>query len=364
MTRRQPKPEMHRGQRRRAFSMLEVSLAVLIGGIILMATTGVFNALDRADRTLKARSEQASQLNRLHTVMRRTFVNLAMSSRPMPRQRPASSAAPAPADRTPVADNPGRPAPPRPDPAADAPPEPPRVILTEDRRVSGTAMRKMEGTGLGSSSSPTVWPPQRLEVVLGRPPVPIRQGPSDHARTVFPEASVGRDDPTDERIAGAKLSRGIFELTPVEPGARGPGNSPARSITTWSLWWRPLPPSAAAGSGPEGGSVRDLDLPPPTLIVTDLTYLRWQFFDDRERKTEFATAYVNGLPAYVELEVQTAAGLWANWLFEVDFIMSSEEEASVPDASPAPGSGVRPVRPPGGATRPPAAPPGGRGGAR
>lgn len=341
--------------------MLEVSLAVLIGGIILMATTGVFNALDRADRTLKARSEQSSQLNRLHTVMRRTFVNLAMSSRPMPRPRPAS-ATPRPGQDS-GANAAGRPAT-RPDPAADAPPEPPRVILTEDRRVSSTPMRKLDGPGVESSSSPATWAPQRLEVVLGRPPVPIRQGPGEHARTVFPEASAGRDDPTDERISGAKLSRGVFELQPVEPGARGPGGSPVRPITTWTLWWRPLPPGATGGASAEG-SVRDHDLPPPTLIVTDLTYLRWQFFDDRVRKTEFATAYVNGLPAYVELEVQTAAGLWANWIFEVDFIMSSEEESSTPDALPGAGSGVRPVvRPPGGLQRPPASPPGGRGGGR
>lgn len=352
---------------RRGFTMMELALAALLGGLIMVASLGVFNALDRADRTLKARFDQTAQLNNLHLIMRRTFVSMAMSAKPMPRPRAGGTSTPPPGPPSGSSANTsgasgaaaknagsgasqgggsntanggegtsgeksgesgaGAGA------ASDAepPPEPARVILAEDRRVSDTVMMRLDtgGVNSGSLSSPPVWKPQRLEVVLSRSPVPLPRVREGRQLGAFPESSSGRDEFTSEEVTGSKLFRGIFELKPVPPGTPGPGGSPARSVLTWALWLRPMPPGTIENAGRQG-SVREYDLGPPSLIASDLTYLRWQFYDDRVRKTEFSTAYVNSLPAYVEMEVQTASGLWENWMFEVDFVMSSEESGDAP----------------------------------
>lgn len=348
------------GGSRRGFTVLELSLAAVVGGLLVLSAFGVFNALDRSERTLKARFEQSSELARLHTVMRRTFVSLAMSTKnpaPAPRNG-ASGPANAPSSSALQGSNaagagksrqggPGGgaatdaasaqalrdagllPSGETATPRRDPPPEPARVVLTQDRRVEAPSMSLLHGVGVEVGADvPQEWKPQRLEVVLSRPPVPIPRGAELSA---FPEAGAGREDLTDEEVSGSTLYRGIFELTPVAPGTRGPRGERPRNFQTWALWWRPMPPAAKFG-GAEG-EVREYELSKPMLVASDLSYVRWQFFDDRIRKTEFATAYVKELPAYVEMDVQTASGLWANWLFEVDFLMSNEEGGDASDSS-------------------------------
>lgn len=359
-------------------------MAAVIGGLLVLAAFGVFNALDRADRTLRVRFEQTSELARLHTIMRRTFVNLAMSVKSPPPSRPGGTSNATSSSELASTPGSGRTNPTRTGdtsgrnaggsgpgaeegstpnssessgspPAPMTPPEPPRVILAEDRRVSQSPMMLLT-TGAAApagASTPSSWKPQRLEVVLSRPPVPLPRGGDSGA---FPESASGRDDLTEEEVSGSKLFRGIYELKPVSPGSRGPSGEPPRGFLTWSLWWRPMPPGATFSDDP-AGAVREYDLSQPVLIASDLTYLRWQFYDDRVRKTEFATAYVKGLPAYVEMEVQTASGLWANWLFEVDFLMSNEDSEEGSDSSGSgPKTGVRAITTPNkgaGGTKPP-----------
>jgi hypothetical protein len=301
--------------------MLEVSLAAVIGGLIVLASLGVFSALDRADITLKARFDHSMQMSRLQTVMRRTFVNLAMSTKTPPRNRPAGGrtsaqqSAPTPAAAALEPQNPASGA-----QDEQQVPEPARVILGFEDRLGPVEMQRLEKFGTGPNV-PATWRPQRLEVVLSRPPVPI---PKNGASGVFPEAGTGLDEFSDKNsITASRLFRGIYELQPTPAGTRGPSGERPRPFTTWSLWWRPMPPPITSESGNDG-EVREFDLAPPSLIVSDLTYLRWQFFDDRMLKHEFSTAYYLGLPAYVQLEVQTASGIWASWMFEVDFQLASE----------------------------------------
>lgn len=309
---------------RRGFTMLEVSLAAVIGGLIVLASLGVFSALDRADLTLKSRFDHSMQMSRLQTVMRRTFVNLAMSTKTPPRNRPAGGrttaqqSAPTPAAAAAEPQN-------QPGAVQDEQqiPEPPRVILGFDDRLGPVEMQLLTKFGTGPNV-PATWRPQRLEVVLSRPPVPIPKG---GASGVFPEAGTGLDEFSDSNsVSASRLFRGIYELQATLPGTRGPNGERPRPFTTWSLWWRPMPPPITPEAGSEG-EVREFQLAPPSLIASDLTYLRWQFFDDRTLKHEFSTAYYLGLPAYVQLEVQTASGIWASWMFEVDFQLANESSA-------------------------------------
>jgi prepilin-type N-terminal cleavage/methylation domain-containing protein len=308
---------------RRGFTMLEVSLAAVIGGLIVLASLGVFSALDRADLTLKSRFDHSMQMSRLQTVMRRTFVNLAMSTKQPPRSRPsagrtsAQQSAPTPTAAAEAQNPPGG--------LTEEPqiPEPARVILGFEDRLGPIEMQRLEKFGTGPNV-PASWRPQRLEVVLSRPPVPIPKGA---AAGVFPEAGTGLDEFSDKTaVSASRLFRGIYELQPTPAGSRGPNGERPRPFTTWSLWWRPMPPAMPEEAGSEG-EVREFELAPPSLIASDLTYLRWQFFDDRTLKHEFSTAYYLGLPAYVQLEVQTASGIWASWMFEVDFQLASESSS-------------------------------------
>ncbi len=343
-------PTPTRAPARPGFTMLELSLAALIGGLIVMACFGIFNAMDRADRTLRSRFDQSEQLANLQVIMRRTFVSLVMSSNTEPRPRTGASnqaptskdlAASDPASRAAAGSSPasqGSGAQPQVGGAAqssavasaaptDQPLEPPRVVLIEDRRVSETPMTRLPllDSAEREQSTPTVWKPQRLEVVLRRPPIPVPRPAADgRGISPFPDGNPGRDDSGDVEAGASRLFRGIFELKPVPPGTPGPGGAPVRQITTWALWWRPMPPGKSLDAG-LSGRIDEYDLAPPSLVASDLTYLRWQFFDDRLKKAEFATAYFTKLPAYIEMEVQTATGMWASWMFEVDFSMSSED---------------------------------------
>lgn len=330
-----PPPTRRTGAWRPGFTMLEVSLAAVIGGLVVLASLGIFTALDRTDLTLKARFDHSMQLSRMQTVMRRTFINLAMSSKTPPRQRAAAGRPSNAQGGQPGASGLDTSDPPAPPP----PPEPARVVLSFDDRLGSAEMRRLDTFGTGPNV-PSVWRPQRLEVVLSRPPVPV---PKSIAAGVFPEAGTGEDEFSDATaVTASRLFRGIYELQPTPAGERGPSGERPRPFTTWSLWWRPMPPATREEETADG-KVREFDLAPPTLIASDLTYARWQFFGDRTYKHEYSAAYYSELPAYVQLEVQTASGIWSSWMFEVDFQLASEGSPDQPRTGSAVGGGGRSI---------------------
>ena len=59
--------------------------------------------------------------------------------------------------------------------------------------------------------------------------------------------------------------------------------------------------------------------------VTDgLAGLRFTVFDDRQRKLDYTAIWYEDLPAYVEVEVATVAGLYGNWMFDIGWFIGPE----------------------------------------
>lgn len=398
---------------RPGFTLVELVLAALIGAAVVLIAFTLFNALTRTETSLRDRFNDAAQLERLHRVMSRSFLTLVVSDKSPPSDRRRRTAVGQSANAATgqasgqangqtggqAGGQPGRlvgagadkgsgtgagrgknaptaggtgpdragaasgDTPPRSETgaensdgaesegAAKAPPvEAPRIVLTEDPDLASYPMLKLDPR---TPNEGIMVAPQRLEVVLSKPPVPMpRQRTDGSADVVFPgadrsaapkSADAGKAADTDskkedageakgpggrpeenaeqapEQTAGRSI-RGVFELRPVPALERVPGGGPARDMPTWSLWWRPYPAGTHQLSRAEAVALA----PYAVMLASDLTYCRWQVFDDRQRKSEIAVTFPSDLPAYIEMEVRTAGGLWENWMFEVDWALGPE----------------------------------------
>ena len=324
------------------FTLLEVMLAAAIGSIVALVAIGLLSTLNRADARLSDRYREITQLERAHTIMSRAFssvlvaertnvrVNRARTTQPgteattntddaqrnQPNGRIGSSArnvaapeqSPGPSATT-GASNPTERA------KLD---QPARIALYTDAGLAGLGMARPAAARL------TVGEAQRFELVLAATPVPQRVAARTRARiaeslqtSMFEQESP--DSPMPDSTGQAV--RGVFELRPTAAPGR-PMFAPDGTVRSWTLWWRPLPRMMKSAEG----DVRPVGVAPgdPVEVATDLAYCRWQVFDDRKRKSDYAAVYFTDLPAYIEMEVQTTSGIWANWMFEVDWATGSE----------------------------------------
>lgn len=352
---------------RAGFTLLEVMLAAAIGSAVAIASAGLLLALTRNDRQLSERYREIAQLERTHTIMSRAFSSILVAERSnvrsnRPRATPqttdgtaaatdsnstarnASTTASKPRNDvsgrsnrvTATPENQAEPgttpatggtkgqnAAPKSDPKK--PEQPARVSLRTDGALAGLGMSRPANARL------TMGEPQRFEIVLATPPVPQRASARMRA-----QAAAAAEASVLERAAGnspmpestGQAIRGVFELRPTVTGDGRPMFTPEGAVRSWTLWWRPLPglmqlqDGTVVEAGPPSGE--------PVEVATDLSYCRWQVFDDRQRKTDYSAVYFTDLPAYIEMEVATTSGLWANWMFEVDWATGSESAGAAP----------------------------------
>ena len=381
----------HAGSRRRprGFTLLEMLLAASIGAVIMIACVGVFFVLERSDRALSLRAEQTSDLQRTRLVMARTFGRLLLSDAPRPRSaanlsEPNRTAAETAAAAAAAANL-----------APPASPPPPRLVLAADARLAG---RRMTRRVTADTESGDAIAPQRLELVLSESPVPTTRAdpflaarlaastdergrraerdaaakataavpapPSDGAAEGDPDAAEEAALPPGDAAAQDEGSpvralRGVFEFRPQRRMLRVGADADALPAESWELWWRPLPRLGSEGHEP-GPSRAEGE---PYLVASNLRYARWRVFDDRVRKDAVEVTWTHQLPAYVELEAETAAGLAVNWMFEVGFASGPETPRVRTIAPPnveVPGPDGRPATPEADATPRPQAPPGGK----
>lgn len=243
-------------------------------------------------------------------------------------------------------------------PGSNTPRVPPRIVLSSDSRFAAEAASLstiVTGVAEGPSAQRLMTQPQRLEVALSASPVPSTITPaaleaarraastgtsrdatssstSESSRNFGPRSSTldatssdEGDDPTSSRVI-----RGALELRPQRTRSRT-ARPEAPEQVLWELWWVPLAPRTDP----------DPEAPPPSmigdpfLVASDISYLQYRMFDDRVRKTSYQAAFMQDIPAYVEVEVETARGLKANWLFEVSWSIGNELP---PDQTPSSGS--------------------------
>lgn len=257
---------------RRGFTLVEMVLATSLGTMVIIASIGVLGMTSRADTTLARRSTQTIELGTLHGLMQEAFSSLLMSS-----------------DARPVADDDGD--------DADQIIIRPRMILTEDPTTAPLARRAAYAAG---GSGRQITRPQVLELVLSTPIAGFGL-PAD-----LPDEIVASINET--RLA----SRGVLELRPDDD-----------KNNTWALWWRPVLDDGSP-IAPELELYQDRAA---VRLAGGLTQLRWQVYHERERKTAFEATWSDDLPAYVELELTTSSGLYANWMFEVGWSSGPETQA-------------------------------------
>lgn len=145
--------------------------------------------------------------------------------------------------------------------------------------------------------------PQRLEITMRR-------------------GIAGFAAPEDGRVyPRRKAVRGVLELRRDTP-------------RTWALWWRPVAPDGTPfredyESNRQTSALR---------LAEGLTACRWLVFYRNQRVPEFSATWSGDLPAYIELEITTDAGQYANWVFELGW--TSDAEAMPQEQAPPAGAGA------------------------
>lgn len=259
--------------RGRGFTLVEVLLAAALGGVVVLSALGVALAMQRSEQRLGARGSAVAELATLHGVVQEALLNIVATDAARPTGDAVGDADSVNLDLTQ-------------DEATEL--ERPRIILGPDPSLV--------------ASGPE--PIQSLEIVLRTPPAAFSL-----AQTITEEEAAAIEE-TRSAV------RGVFELRPEDDGAG------------YELWWRPLLPSGEPMS-PSDTDARDLSA---LRLAGDITGLRWQMLKTRvgadtltrDRLIEHQATWVDELPAYIELEVATEQGVYANWMFEIGWTLGPE----------------------------------------
>lgn len=366
--------------RRHAFTLLELMLAVVLGTVIVGVAWALMLSVDRADRAIEANGVDSAQLERARLAVSRMAASILMAQGSDPRklalrEGETEGDKSRPRRRNRLGIN------------ADDPLPTPRIMLSPDREAGGVmaplhapldpALLGERMVSAGDLGMGVV--PQRLEIVLVDPPVPTTIDKFEAARRVLrrnadraqriADATAGSEDAEAasdaaeqedaEPEVAVRAFRGIFQFRPEaltdEDIARIEQGETIRP--RWQLEWQALMPR---GLYPQDSLPPDAILDgPPRVIAHDLVYANWVFFDNGERKAEFLATWGTDLPAYLELELETAGGVQANWMFEIGWAFGPEVPPPVPDTSRiGSGAGGQGGTNPGGAT--PGTPSGGK----
>jgi type II secretory pathway pseudopilin PulG len=293
MTPRPPTPD--RPAPRRAFTLLEIMLATVLGSLIVIATWSLFSTVNAADQRSRQRAADTIQLSNIHRVLSRAFQTIQTAERTR-----VISAQPTTANLAIPSSFEGS----NPDEAAKRG-RVPRVILAQEPERPG----------------------QRLEMVLAEAPI---RG----ARLL----RAGYDPSTN-------AVRGAFRLAPSTRGPRG----------SYDLVWEMYQPLESEHDTEAERSVSASRVIAEGL--EDLRIRFWKSEPRSQELKPMMTAEVvleADLPAYAEVAVRLASGRSVNWMFEIGWTPGPEPlAASAPGLippetdpaggpSPAPGGGAAP----------------------
>lgn len=364
-----------RPAKRRAFTLLEVMLALALSSIVALSAYGLFEVIRRSERRQFVRMGETDEIARTYKAMERAFRSLVMSDRPMPGDEKVMQERLREFERR--VDN-GDPDP----PLEDDEPEP-RLILRSD---PSSPLLEVE-----TDSGRTRMKAQVFEIVVRTPPV---LGARPDTRLFDRALEAGRDgrdvlrerdrrdrerDRETDREEGAAADgaaesdeseeipvlapgvRGVFELIPdgVDPlGALGPntgleGWSPRQAAAPgWTLWWRELPPpppeeDADAEDEDESAPRRSLEEVQAEQMVrlaaarrvplmTGLRWIRWEVYRGKRFDTRTRATWISELPGFVKVAFETVEGRRENWMFEVSWTSGPEPGTEV-TASALPG---------------------------
>lgn len=255
---------------RRAFTILEITLALTMGMIVLTAALSLMASLDRTDARLDVRHEQRLELTRARSTIQRAMTSLVMDDSPQNDDAPIKP--------------------------------PPRLVLAQSPSAGAVRLfnrARSLGVDLGE--------PQRFEVVVKHSPTPTHS---------ILSVVMAMDDDIEHTSLdlgdGEGLThRGAFELWPddTRPGTRHAEQAWA-DTSGMTLWWIPvLDDTFELEPGAE--------IPGAIPLASGLISCRWQVLRHQQRQGEYSATHVIDLPGFVEFEARTNAGIHVNWMFEI-----------------------------------------------
>lgn len=292
---------------RRGFTLLELGLATAMASMLLVSALGLFVALDRGDRRFEKRFDQVGDLNRLQTVLRRTFATLAVTDETAPPNTPGIKAAganapPQPAPSEALSGSSATPS--TPSRATSVPSPRVRIVEDPDPAVKAMVNRSKATSGGGGD----VLSPQMLEVVTSGQPVPDLNPESEESSTLNYVAAT----------QGVLLNRAAIYLRPMPLKAEDEEQS-------WEiLYTRLAPRDRLEQFGAPLAQLRPIG--EPIVLAQGVRYFNVRAFRERQWTRTMEATYFQHLPAYVQVEVETTTGLWAKWLFEVGWLLGPETQ--------------------------------------
>lgn len=369
---------------RRAFTLLEVSLAATIGALIIASVIALLITLRKQDRWNAARTTTTVQTATAHRAIANALRTLVMhegdppgrdsleqgQSRRQQNEEQPDTANPNRRNETGDDENA--------DGSLTTVRAPSRLVLEADNNAGPLMQMVRDGLVM-------TYPPQRLEVTLTAPPV--YPPPTIGGSLVSLTRHMGQDSaraqqltPTRQTVADQRmLTRQLERLqrqredsatrhqddvsedheTPqvFAPGLRGvfelryrPANANAPSLDdggVWSLWWRVLEGQGldAELDAADASSVRAQERTvrrlaegdpnafdsltqaydnPGMLLLDNIRSCYWEVFDDGGFHPTIDAAYVTELPAYITFEYETVTGRWSSWLFEIAWSVGPE----------------------------------------
>lgn len=316
MTRHPPQHPSRPRRVRTGFTLIEVSLAVVLSGLVLAGAMSIFIAMRNAETTFDARYQRTSELDITRTSFSRAMLSLQMQESEgniVVREGSEQEA----------------------EQQQEGEITRPRIILEYDTTV------EPDSTG---------WVPQRLEVVCATPPVP----PGLASRAAGWYTAQAREESLDfSAMDGSQgITRGVFELRRTGErerimqrlgliGANDPILSEQQlqqqidpnAPPDWTLWWRPILTAEAeqlnAGYGPLPDTVGESEeirarLAGAIPLLRHVERCIWELYKGDEFIDTHSGIEMQDLPAYAQFEVILTNQQYASWMFEIDWVVGED----------------------------------------
>jgi len=249
----------------RAFTLLELLLAMVIGSIILAGGFGLVAMTERLDHAFAARLDATTRLAFVQRTFSRSLHTIVAAPEDYDPQRAALAAA-AVAERAERLGRPRRQDQGESEPGAasararrDVEPAPPRFRMGHLADDGESYENREDDAAEGV---------RRLELLLARPPF-------------------GERDDLDP-------VRGAFDLVPTPTSAPGPQGD------RWRLQWTPIEPAGE-----------------PTVLLDNLELAEWSVTDARGQVDIFSTYERDDLPWTVRVVLWTESGTKVDWMFDL-----------------------------------------------
>lgn len=310
---------------RRGFTLLETALAATIGGFVILATVGLFGLMERTETVLERQFTQTRQLGTLQQVLRRSFNAVLMSEDNTTSLSNTTNGDDKVMGSGEIVEDDV--------PAWDGQGERPRVILTFDSSEDLSRCMSLAPPEPGDPMGV----PQRLEMVYPRSPIP--------ASLRLPTRSwmaQGVDVENELEIYGISGPvRGVFEFRPdgsreamlksAGMGVAGGERDDRQQPRGWTLWWRPVFPDEVtrlSAGIPAGDQEMVSNAAEAYPVIRGVKRARILAFDNKFRLMSYAARTAADLPAYFEVEIETWAGEYVNWMFEVGWVNGDDPTAA------------------------------------